>query len=95
MAELTELTGSIVLRQPSDIFPPPLPHEYAFLVRRPLRCMSVIRALTKSSLVCLPRTTKMELYTLACYTMFAPSSLATVMTAICLDLQMPQPRASP
>jgi hypothetical protein len=36
MAELTELTGSIVLRQPSDIFPPPLPHEYAFLVRRPL-----------------------------------------------------------
>ena len=29
-------TGSVVLRQPSDIFPPPLPHEYAFLVRRPL-----------------------------------------------------------
>jgi hypothetical protein len=37
----------------------------------------------------------MELYTLACYTMFAPSLLATVMTAICLDLQIPQPRALP
>jgi hypothetical protein len=33
---MTVLTGSIVLRQPSDIFPPPLPQEYAFLVRRPL-----------------------------------------------------------
>ncbi|KAG9747472.1 hypothetical protein KCU73_g7341, partial [Aureobasidium melanogenum] len=33
---MAELTGSIVLRQPSDVFPPPLPHEYNFLRCGPL-----------------------------------------------------------
>ena len=33
---MADLTGSIVLRQPSDIFPPSLPHEYKFLHCGPL-----------------------------------------------------------